>query len=79
MWPRAAVRTAVKGAVIAALALAPGCGGDRYRIVEGPASLTVGGTMWTPEATAKVEAGGRAWFGPQPPPPPPPAPPEAPP
>lgn len=44
------------------------CSGERYRIVEGPASLTVGATMWTPEATATVEAGGRAWFGPNPPP-----------
>lgn len=58
-----------RAALVVALLLC-GCSPERFRVVEGPASLTVGGTVWTPEASAKVEAGGRAWFGPEPPPPP---------
>lgn len=50
------------------LALLAGCGGDRFRIVDGPARLTIGATPFTPEVSVELEAGGRAWFGPDAPP-----------
>jgi hypothetical protein len=59
-------------AALLAAALLAACG-TRYRIVDGPAELNVAGSAFTPSVTAKIEAGGRAWFGPQPPPPPAPA------
>ncbi len=54
--------------VAGALAFA-GCSGDRFRVVEGPATLSVAGTAFTPGVTVQIEEGGRAWFGPDAPPP----------
>lgn len=44
------------------------CSGERFRIVEGPATLSIAGTLWTPGVTVQIEEGGRAWFGPERPP-----------
>lgn len=63
---RGARRTAA-AALLAAAFLVPACSGERYRIVDGPAELNIAGSAWTPSVTAKIEAGGRAWFGPTPP------------
>lgn len=61
--------TALRFALAIAAAALHGCGGDRFRVVEGPATLSVAGTAFTPGVTVQIEEGGRAWFGPDAPPP----------
>lgn len=52
-------------ALLAALAAIAGCNNpDRYRVVDGPAQLTVGATAFTPGVSVSIERGGRAYFGP---------------
>ena len=47
----------------AALALAA-CSGDRYRVVQGPARMTIGETIYSPPILVEIEEGGHAYFGP---------------
>ncbi len=53
-----------RGVLLGGLAVVVGCTGDRYRIVEGPARLSIGGTAFTPAVLVEIEEGGRAFFGP---------------
>jgi len=58
----------MKRCCLALLLVVAACSGDRFRIVDGPASLSIAGTLWTPGVTVQIEEGGRAWFGPEQPP-----------
>jgi len=49
--------------VLLLLSLA-GCAPDRYRVVRGPANLTIDDTPFTPGVTVAIEEGGSAYFGP---------------
>lgn len=40
-----------------------GCSPERTRVVHGPASVVIGGTMYTPTVAVTIEENGWLWFG----------------
>jgi len=50
---------------LALAAVTLGCAEGGYRIVYGPATLTVSGTAFSPGVSVTIEDDGVAWFGPE--------------